>query len=596
MPSVKKARTRGFTLIEVLIGAFIMAVIAGGVYQTFASVVRTVKTTRVKTDAMMLANERIENARNLPYQDVGILNGVPAGKIQREETVVRSGVTFRLTASVRNVDDPFDGQQGSTTNNDLAAADYKQVEFIVACDSCAPGLFPPQTVVTTVAPRNLETATGNGSLFINVFNASGDPVPGATVHITKNGSSIDVSELSNNAGAFQLVDTPPGDLAYNITVSKNGFSSDATIQSSASNPNPLKPPSTVFSGQVTQMSFAIDLLSHLKINTIGATCSVRAGMPVRLVGQKRIGQSPDIFKYDEVHNSSGAGIIDLPGLEWDTYQFLISTSSSWALAGTLPVTPLSLAPGANQEVSVIIVPKRERTLLAVITDADTGLPLSGAQVTVGGQTVITSQGYFNQTDWSGGAGQTEFENQTRYAQDDGNLDLTGTPGEVRLRSSFGQFLSGGYLLSSVFDTGGTTTQFATASWQPSDQSPSTTVRLQIATGNEAATSTWTFRGPDGSTDSYYTVSGTAINAIHNGDQFVRYKLILETASSTQTPNVSDVSITYTSLCTPPGQAYFEMLAGDTQTITVTRNGYQPYSSTVSTYDAWQRALIPMQTL
>ncbi|MCX6713339.1 MAG: hypothetical protein NTY66_03990 [Candidatus Vogelbacteria bacterium] len=133
-------------------------------------------------------------------------------------------------------------------------------------------------------------------------------------------------------------------------------------------------------------------------------------------------------------------------------------------------------------------------------------------------------------------------------------------------------------------------------WAPADQSASTTVRLQIASGNDPATTTWHWRGPDGTIGSFYTVPGTTINPIHNGDQFVRYKLLLATASSTQTPNVSDVSLTYTSHCTPPGQAYFEGLAGDTQSISVTRSGYAPYTSTANTASGWQTMVVQMQPL
>ncbi|MCX6713340.1 MAG: carboxypeptidase regulatory-like domain-containing protein [Candidatus Vogelbacteria bacterium] len=448
--SIKKQKPKsssGFTLIEVLVGAFILLVVVVGAYQAFAAVMKAVVAARVKTEAMMLANEQIEIARNLPYGEVGIVAGVPAGKIPREQSLVRSGKTFKLTASVRNIDDPFDGTLGSTTKNDLAPADYKQVEFIVSCESCATGTFTPQSVVTTVSPRNLETASGNGSLFVRVFNANGDPVSGATIRIQNDqGSSpIDISEVSNSTGIFQLVDTPPGALAYRVTVSKTGYSSDGTIVASVGNPNPLIPPATVAGGQLTQLSFAIDQTSHLQVRTINSACASRSGAAINLAGQKRIGQTPTVYKYDNVLTSDGTGLINLPTQEWDTYQFLLPETSNYALAGSLPINPLRLSPGTDQEISLVLVPKQERELLVVVVDATTGLPLSGALVTVSGETLSTSQGYFSQTDWSSGAGQAQYTDFTKFAETDSNLETASVPGEVRLRSSLGQFLSDGYL-------------------------------------------------------------------------------------------------------------------------------------------------------
>ena len=73
-----------------------------------------------------ILSEELEVARNLPYEDVGILNGVPAGVISQTKTVSRNNVDFNLTATVRNIDHPFDGTIGGNPN-DTSPADYKLV-------------------------------------------------------------------------------------------------------------------------------------------------------------------------------------------------------------------------------------------------------------------------------------------------------------------------------------------------------------------------------------------------------------------------------------------------------------------------------------
>jgi prepilin-type N-terminal cleavage/methylation domain-containing protein len=583
----KKIGQRGFTLVEVLIGAFILCALFIGVYGGFVSVIKTVRASRLKTDAMLLANEQIEIARNLPYQEVGIVDGIPAGKIPREQFLSRGGNSFKVTASIRNVDDIFDGTLGSTTKNDLSPGDYKQMQVDIECLSCVDGIFPPQKIYTTIAPKNLETATGNGSLFVKVFNSNGDPVSSARVRIQNNTTVVD--ELTDNNGIFQLVDAPPGALSYQISVTKNGYSSEGTYPNTVQYPNPITPPATVLGGQLTQISFSIDKTSSLDVGVVNNTCLPVSGVPVRVVGQKKIGQSPDVYKFDQTF-TSGSGLINLPTLEWDTYKLSISTTSSRFLAGSSSFLPLLISPNSSSQITLTTSPRNPNGLLVSVHDSVTGLPLSGADVSVDSQTLTTSQGFFTQTDWSGGSGQSLFENETMFSETDGNIDFNSSAGEVRLRSSLGKFLASGFLTSSVFDSGSTSTQYVSIRFSPADQATSTgsgSVRLQIASGNDPATTTWNFYGPDGRTSSYYSVPGEAINAVHNGDRYIRYKLFLSTSDEMFSPNISDVGLTFTAICTPPGQAYFQSLSLGQKNVSVSRAGYKNYSSVFDINDVWQ---------
>ncbi len=578
----------GFTLVEVLVGAFILSIICIGVYGGFVSVIKTVRAARVKTDAMLLANEQIEIVRNLPYQDVGIVAGIPVGVIPREQVLTRGGVSFKLTSSIRNIDDPFDGTIGSSTKNDLSPADYKQLQIDIECLACANGEFLPQKIYTTIAPKNLETANGNGALFVKVFNSNGDPVSAARVRIEKSPTLID--ELTDNNGVFALIDAPPGALAYKVTVTKDGYSSEGTSAITTGNPNPLIPPATILGGQATQISFAIDKLSNLGIQVVNGVCNPIDGVSVRVVGQKKIGQNPDVYKYDNILTSDSLGLINLSNLEWDTYRFSLATTSSWFLAGTSVFVPLFVAPDTSPQILLTALARKPNGLLVSVHDSATGLPLSGADVTIETQTLVTSQGFFNQTDWSLGSGQIIYTNNKMFADTDGNIDFTNNPGEIRLRSSLGKFIVSGNLISSIFDSGSTSTEYKSLRFSPSDQATTTgvgSIRLQLASGNDPATTTWNFLGPDGTASSYYTTSNEGINSVHNNHRYIRYKVFLQTANDLVTPNISDIGLTYTAACTPPGQAYFEGLSGGPQTISVNRDGYLPYTSAIDVSDVWQ---------
>ena len=76
--------------------------------------------------------------------------------------------------------------------------------------------------------------------------------------------------------------------------------------------------------------------------------------------------------------------------------------------------------------------------------------------------------------------------------------------------------------------------------------PDTSVKFQIRTAEEEyddlALAEW--YGPTSTLD-YYTESGSGINFEHDGDQWIQYKVILESLTdSTITPILSSVEISY----------------------------------------------------
>jgi hypothetical protein len=85
------------------------------------------------------------------------------------------------------------------------------------------------------------------------------------------------------------------------------------------------------------------------------------------------------------------------------------------------------------------------------------------------------------------------------------------------------------------------------------------VQFQLAANNDNAT--WDFVGPDGTSATYYTVPGTTISTALAHKRYVRYKAFLQSASTSTTPVISNVTINYMSGCYTPGQAMF---AGLTQ--------------------------------
>lgn len=587
---------RGFTLVELLIGTAVFLLVAIGIYQAFTTTLVLISDSRSKVVAMAFANEQFEVIRNMPYADVGIISGIPAGTLKHVETYVRSGYTFVATTTVRNIDDPFDGTIGGNPN-DLSPADNKLVEIEIGCPTCKN--FEAVFVNTRVAPKNLETASTNGALFIRVIDANGVPVADADVHIENNSAvpQIVIDDTTNTAGMLQIVDAPPGVNAYEITVSKSGFTTDKTYMPGAGgNPNPLKPHATVALQQVTQISFIIDKVSTLNVSSLTQTCVAAPSAGFSLKGTRLIGTNPDVLKYSQNHVTDGAGKKTISNLEWDTYSLSLA-DPSYDLIGTNPIFPLNLLPNSSQNAQLIVAPKIPAALLVIVKDAATQLPLASSTVrlTLGSydKTLLTGRGFINQTDWSAGGGQSTSTNPAQYFSS-ANIDTNNPAGEIKLNSSFGIFNESGSLISSTFDTGAPA-NFHQLFSQPSDQPPEAgpgSVKFQIATNND--TTTWDFRGPDGTAGSFYTNANANIYASHNGDQFLRYKVFLSTANTSFTPNISDISFTFTSACIPPGQVIFNGLAQGTYNITISAENYATFAGQAGVSSDWQQLEILLQ--
>ncbi|MFZ2621145.1 MAG: prepilin-type N-terminal cleavage/methylation domain-containing protein [Minisyncoccia bacterium] len=587
---VKVKNKKGFSLVELLVGVAVFSVICVSVYDAYKSIFDVVYTSRAKLTATDLANEQLEIIRNAPYSEVGISGGIPSGIFSHTQTLVRGGNSFDVTTTIRNTDDPFDGTLGGNPN-DSSPADFKVVEVEINCMACRN--YKPVVVTTRVAPKNLETASTNGALFVKVFDANGNPVSDANVHIVNNQVSppIIIDDVTNVNGMLQIVDAPPGVNAYDITVTKNGYSTDKTYAPTGGNPNPVKPLATVALQQVTQLSFTIDKLSSFYITSVTQTCTPVGSIDFNLQGSKLIGTTPNVLKYDQDKVTSSGGALTVGSLEWDSY-LLTLEDGAYDLIGWSPISPVNLIPNSNQSIQLVVAPKNPKTLLITVTDSATSLPLSGVDVTISksGFTPITNttgQGFLNQTDWSGGSGQATTTDVTQYFSSDGNIENISPVGDITLKKVFGDFVTSGVLTSSSFDVG-SPSNFQKIQWNPIDQpvgAGTPNVRLQIATNNNAGT--WNFTGPDGTSGTYYTVGDQNINTINDSNQFFRYKVFLDTNSTSTAPNLSNISFTFTSLCTPPGQVLFDGLPTGTYNIHLSRTGYVDQDVSIDVNSNWQ---------
>ena len=579
---IKSKFPTGFTLMEAVVGVAIFAILLVGIIGVYTALTRAVKVSRERTVITALADNYLEIVRNLPYSQVGTVAGNPNGNLPDSPnpvTITMESTLYRIYYEITYVDDPADGTIAAGT--DPAPNDYKDVKMFV--ENTATGVI--SYFLTTVSPQGLESMENAGALIVNVFDSQGQPVSGANVHIENLiiNPNIIVNRSTDATGRWIEVGLPESVNGYHIVVSKAGYSSDQTYPITPQNPNPIKPDATIVNGEITEVSLFIDLLSNLTVRTLDQFCQPQSGVDVNIRGDKLIGTAPDVYKLNQDFTSA-AGQIVLNSIEWDTYTPTLLTGQNLFVRGTSPIQKITVLPGTSQVFTIILGNSTtDYSLLVIVKDAATGTALEGANVHLikGGS---TPQDYFGttggsvwvQTDWTAGPGQGLIGSPDRYFVDDGNIDINSVPTGVRLNKIAGRYVASGWLESSTFDTGTVNTDYTTLTFEPQSQSPDTLIRFQVASNNDMLT--WDYLGPDGTPGTYYTVSGTTLNPIHDNDRYIRYKVYLDTTDDKKTPVITSMNINYVSGCSTPGQAFFpDLTVGNNYDLEVTLAGYQDFT-------------------
>ena len=255
---------RGLSLVDVIVGVALVTVIFVGLFGILRASVQVSGLAKLKAAATSVAVAQMEYLRSLPYASVGTVSGIPAGVVPQYASSTNGGLVFDVRTYIEYADDAADGSGASDTNG--ITADYKRAKVIVSyrVDSITRDV----TLVTSIAPKGIESTAGGGTLLVSTVDAVGAAVPGATVHI-QNSATVPTIDFSTFSDAYGLVNLPgaPTSTEYRITVSKTGYSSAMTYARDATNANPTPGYLTVVEGATTAGTFAIDWLGTLVIRT-----------------------------------------------------------------------------------------------------------------------------------------------------------------------------------------------------------------------------------------------------------------------------------------------------------------------------------------
>lgn len=407
----------GFTILEAVVSLGVLGIFFTAIATILQITLRTVGESRVRTVAAALAQEKLETARNLPYALVGTIGGIPnvPNGLPQEEVISVNGQDFTVKTNIVFIDDPFDGL-GET---DSIPTDYKRIRVSVEWGGPYQSRLP-LVLLSDIAPQGLETLSGLGTLSIVVFNAQGDPVAGAQVHLEAPNltPAVNLDTITNSEGKVYLPGVQPCFECYQVTVTKTGYSTDRTFGTTEV-ANPAKPHLSVYQGQVSQNSFAIDQLATI---TVTATSSRESGyipfsgVEFTLQGTKTVGTNTldePVYKVNQNYVTGGGGNVTISNLEWDIYKIIIPEDSSIDFAGSIPLNPFAVGPGGHPYITLVTTANSPHSLVVTVTDPAKN-PLPNATITIATDAAIatksagpTGRGDLGQAIFS-------FLNQTTY--------------------------------------------------------------------------------------------------------------------------------------------------------------------------------------
>lgn len=385
---------QGFTLIEALVFLFIFSVVVTTFYSVFSLGTKYIIESKNKLGALAVANEKMEIVRNLKYDDIGLVTGIPEGNIPEEEDVAVETKTYNVKTIVQYVDDAFDG----VFPDDVIPNDYKRVKVTVSWGQSG-SVSSSVYLVSQFPPPGLETSSGGGILAINVTDGEGVGVSQARVHIVNNDVSpaVDISQNTDNSGNLMFPGAKESQQGYELTVSKDGYETASTVDPNAVDYLPNDPHASVVTGALNTAVVIIDKLSDLKIKTVDYLGSSLADVSFHIKGGRELGTRstvvpPEIvYTLDSNESTGSEGEKNFndhsPGRQF--FLTNIGSVSGHTLIGASPISGFDAVPATykfslladeSKTIEIKFAKNDTDSLLVRVLNNSNNLPVNDAQV------------------------------------------------------------------------------------------------------------------------------------------------------------------------------------------------------------------------
>jgi prepilin-type N-terminal cleavage/methylation domain-containing protein len=208
--SPRHARSeRGFALIEVIVSAAVLALVALAVLSGVDGANSASGREKARSVAASLAERDQERLRSMPVEALAVY-GAPAAQVLNV-----GGANYNIASKVEWVRDSTGGTVSCA--NDDKQADYLHITSTVTSNIVGSRTKPVQ--IDSIVPPNIEYSATHGSLAVKVVNAAGQGVPGIPVALT--GDSAVPAKDTNDQGCalFHMIEI--GD--YTVTLNGPGM-------------------------------------------------------------------------------------------------------------------------------------------------------------------------------------------------------------------------------------------------------------------------------------------------------------------------------------------------------------------------------------
>ena len=194
----------GFALIEVLVSALVLAIVAAGVMALLQATTRSAATERRHAEAYALAQEDQARLRSMR---LSALN-----RLTQTRPMTLDGNNFTVESQGVFVDNTKD--QPSSCTSGETSADYVRITSTVKWA----GGRNPVTIQSIVSPSNGSLDPSHGTLVITTTNAAGTALPNVGLSGSGAGS---FSGTSDSTGCANFADLPAGN--YEVTPNASGL-------------------------------------------------------------------------------------------------------------------------------------------------------------------------------------------------------------------------------------------------------------------------------------------------------------------------------------------------------------------------------------
>lgn len=202
----------GFALIEVVVSAAVLAMVAMAVLAGVDAASRSSGREKARSVAISLAEQDQERLRAMPAS-------VLADGVADPAPITVGGATYRIDSEVHWVTDATGGTPSCRNNSDEAS--YLRIRSTVT--SAVVGVrTAPVALTSLVTPPSVDSGAGEGTLIVQVDDRNGNGVMGVPVRATM-GAQV-LQRTTNEVGCAVFGRVPSGE--YDVTLNNTGWVDD----------------------------------------------------------------------------------------------------------------------------------------------------------------------------------------------------------------------------------------------------------------------------------------------------------------------------------------------------------------------------------